>query len=74
MKKAKWGNFFGTVLAGATVFTVMKVSKKLTKKYGQSAQTHKLINKDLKGMVNYGVNAFMNMDDETIDKIIGMIS
>ena len=73
MKKAKWGNLFGTVLAGATIGTVMIVSKKITKNYGQDPRTQKMINTDVKGIINYGINSFLNLDDEKIDQALALI-
>jgi len=70
MKKGRWANLFGTVLAGATVGTVYAVSKKMTKKYGQKVKTQKLFDINVGSLVNSAVDTFLDTDNEKINQIV----
>lgn len=69
MKKNRWSNLFGTVLAGATVGTVAIVSKKMAKKYGQKPKTQKLLDTSVNNIINAAVDTFLNTDSEKIEQI-----
>lgn len=73
MKKSKWANLFGTVLAGATVGTVAVASRKMAKKYGQKPKTQKLFDTGINQIINAAVDTFLDTDSDKIDKIIDLI-
>ena len=73
MKKNRWSNLFGTVLAGATVGTVAIVSKKMAKKYGQKPKTQKLLDTGINQIINAAVDTFLDTDSDKIDKIMDLI-
>lgn len=74
MKKGKWANLFGTVLAGAAVGTVAVASKKMAKKYGQKPKTEKLIDTSVNNLINAAVDTFLNTDSEKINQITDLFT
>ena len=57
MKKKKWYNFFGSLLATSTLFTVKHSANHMRKKYGLRKENMFL--SDIKNIVSYSFDKFL---------------
>lgn len=64
--KLKWTNLASTLLAGSTVAGVMFTANHIAKKYGQKINSNKLIDINWYNILDYGINRFLETDDEEI--------
>lgn len=65
MKKTKWANFAGSVLATATLGVVAASSNHVRKKYGQSKEH--LFLSDLQYLGNYALDRFVFNNEKTLE-------
>lgn len=65
MKKTKWTNFAGSVLATATLGVVAASSNHVRKKYGQSKEH--LFLSDLQYLGNYALDRFVFNNEKTLE-------
>ncbi len=65
MRKTKWSNFAGSVLATATLGVVAASSNHVRKKYGQSKE-HLFVS-DLEYLGNYALERYVFNNEKVID-------
>lgn len=70
MRKNKWSNFFGTILAGGTVASVAITANHLAKKYGEKPNKTKLYEVSTGKIITYAIDKFLKTDDDELISVV----
>ncbi len=65
-KNLKWTNLTSTLLAGTSVAGILLTANRMAKKYGQKINPNRLINIKWYNIIDYGINRFLETDEDEI--------